>query len=156
MLFRSLEKARGLKVKSIKQAIRLAQDLFGGKIEEELEELSGRRVIGIKEPIEIINSKGEKYQTTAKIDTGAYRTNICSSLAEKLGLTETIRHKKVKSSLGKEERPIIDLSFILDKRTVSTEAFMADRQELKFDIIIGRKDLKKFLVDPAKNILLKK
>jgi len=151
-----LEKARGLKVKSIKQAIRLSQDLFGGKIEEELEELSGKRVIGIKEPIELIDSKGEKYQTTAKIDTGAYRTNICSSLAEKLGLIEAIRRKKVRSSLGKEERPIIDLSFILDKRMVSTEAFMGDRQELKFDIIIGRKDLKKFLVDPAKNILLKK
>ncbi|MBU2564354.1 RimK/LysX family protein [Patescibacteria group bacterium] len=150
-----LEKARGLKVKSVKQAIRLAQDLFGGAIEEELEELSGRRIIGIKEPIEIIDNKGEKHKTTAKIDTGAYRTSICSSLAKELGLIETVKYKKVRSSLGKEGRSIIDLSFILDKRTVSTEAFIADRQELKFDIIVGRKDLKKFLVDPSKNILLK-
>jgi alpha-L-glutamate ligase-like protein len=151
-----LEKARGLKVKSVKQGIRLAQDLFGGEAEEELEEMSGRRIVGIKEPIEIIDNQGEKYKTTAKIDTGAYRTSICTSLAEKLGLTQAVKYKKVKSALGKEERLIIDLSFILDKRRVSTEAFVADRQELKFDIIIGRKDLKKFLIDPAKNILLKK
>ena len=151
-----LEKARGLKVKSIKQAIRLSQDLFGGQIEEELEELSGKRIIGIKEPIEILDSKGEKHKTTTKIDTGAYRTSICQSLAEKLGLIKTIKYKKVRSALGKEERQIIDLSFILDKRRVSTEAFVANREEMKFDIIIGRKDLKKFLVDPAKNILLKK
>ena len=151
-----LEKAKGLKVKSIKQAIRLSQDLFGGQIEEELEELSGKRIIGIKEPIEILDSKGEKHKTTTKIDTGAYRTSICQSLAEKLGLIKTVKYKKVRSALGKEERQIIDLSFILDKRRVSTEAFVADREEMKFDIIIGRKDLKKFLVDPAKNILLKK
>lgn len=151
-----LEKARGLKVKSIKQAIRLSQDLFGGQIEEELEELSGKRIIGIKEPIEILDSKGEKHKTTTKIDTGAYRTSICQSLAKKLGLIKTVKYKKVRSALGKEERQIIDLSFILDKRRVSTEAFVANREEMKFDIIIGRKDLKKFLVDPAKNILLKK
>ncbi len=151
-----LDKVKGLKIKSVKQAIRLAQDMFGGNIEEELEELSGRKIIGIKETIEIIDNKGEKYKTTAKIDTGAYRTSICESLADKLGLTRTIRHKKVRSALGKEERPTIYLSFILDKRPVSTEAFIADRQEMKYDIIIGRKDLKKFLVDPAKNILIKK
>lgn len=151
-----LEKAKGLRVKSIKQAIRLSQDLFGGQIEEELEELSGKRIIGIKEPIEILDSKGEKYKTTTKIDTGAYRTSICQSLAEKLGLIKAVKYKKVRSALGKEERQIIDLSFILDKKRVSTEAFVSDREEMKFDIIIGRKDLKKFLIDPAKNILLKK
>ena len=151
-----LEKAKGLKVKSIKQAIRLSQDLFGGQIEEELEELSGKRIIGIKEPIEILDSKGEKHKTTTKIDTGAYRSSICQSLAKKLGLIKTVKYKKVRSALGKEERQIIDLSFVLDKKKVSTEAFVADREEMKFDIIIGRKDLKKFLIDPAKNILLKK
>ena len=117
--------------------------------------MSGRRVIGVREPIEIIGSKGEKYKTVAKIDTGAYRSSICYSLAKKLGLNEIVKYKKVRSALGKEERPIIRLSFILDKKKVSTEAFLADREEMKFDIIIGRKDLKKFLVDPAKNVLLK-
>jgi len=44
----------------------------------------------------------------------------------------------------------------MDKRLVSTEAFMADRSEMKYDIIIGRRDLKRFLVDPAKNVFMRR
>ncbi|MBD3282345.1 MAG: hypothetical protein GF387_01935 [Candidatus Portnoybacteria bacterium] len=151
-----LRKVEGLDIKSVNQGIRLSQDLFGGEIEEGLEEMSGKRVIGIREPIEIIGGQGQKYKTVAKIDTGAYRSSICHSLAKELKLSKMIDYKKVRSAIGKQDRAIIDLSFVLDKRLVSTEAFIADRQEMKFDIIIGRKDLKKFLVDPAKNVLLKK
>lgn len=154
-LKRRLERIRGLKVKTITKGVKIAQDVFGGEIEEELEEISGKKVIGINEPIKIIDYEGNKFDTLAKIDTGAYRTAICTSLAKKLGLDKTIRYKKVKSALGIEERPIIDFSFVLDKRLVSTEAFMADREELKYDIIVGRKDLKKFLVDPSKNVFMK-
>jgi len=150
-----LERVKGLKVKNLAKGVLLAQDLFGGDIEEELEEISGRRVIGINEPIEIIDGKNEKYSTMAKIDTGAYRTSICKTLAHQLELDKIVRYKKVRSAIGSEERPIIEFSFILDKRLVLTEAFVADRSELKYDIIVGRKDLKRFLVDPAKNVLMR-
>jgi alpha-L-glutamate ligase-like protein len=149
-----LQRIKGLKVKTIAKGIKIAQDLFGGEIEEELEEISGRKVIGINEPIEILDIQRNKYPTMAKIDTGAYRTTICTSLAEKLEINQIIGYKKVRGALGIEERPIVNLFFILDKRLVSTEAFMADRTEMKYDIIVGRKDLKRFLVDPAKNIFM--
>ena len=32
---------------------------------------------------------------------------------------------------------------------------MADRTEMKYDIIVGRRDLKRFLVDPAKNVFMR-
>lgn len=149
-----LKRVKGLKVKNFLKGVKISQDLFGGEIEEELEEISGRKVIGINEPIEIFDDKNQKYPTLAKIDTGAYRTTICISLAQKLNIDKAIRYKKVRGALGDEERPIINLSFILDKRLVNTEAFMADRTEMKYDIIVGRKDLKKFLVDPAKNVFM--
>jgi alpha-L-glutamate ligase-like protein len=149
-----LQRVKGLKVKTITKGVKIAQDLFGGEIEEELEEISGRKVIGINEPIEILDIERNKYLTMTKIDTGAYRTTICTSLAEKLGINQVIGSKKVRGALGIEERPIINLSFVLDKRLVNTEAFMADRTEMKYDIIVGRKDLKRFLVDPAKNIFM--
>ncbi|MFH1611893.1 MAG: sugar-transfer associated ATP-grasp domain-containing protein [bacterium] len=152
---RRLERVRGLEVKTTIKGVKLAQNLFGGEIEEELEEISGKKVIGINEPINIIDYHDNKYGTVAKVDTGAYRTAICKSLAEKLGLDKTIRYKKVKSALGVERRPIIDLSFVLDKRLVNTEAFMADRKDLKYDIIVGRKDLKRYLVDPSKNVFMR-
>lgn len=150
-----LGRVRGLKIASLTKGVKIGQDLFGGEIEEELEEISGRKVIGVNEPIEILNSQGEKHQTMAKIDTGAYRTSICESLAKQLGIDKVVRYKKVRSSLGAEERPIIELSFRLDKRLVITEAFLANREELKYDIIVGRKDLKRFLVDPAKNVFMR-
>jgi len=149
-----LQRVKGLKVKTIKKGVQLAQDLFGGEIEEELEEISGRKVIGINEPIEILDIGKNKYSTTAKIDTGAYRTTICKSLAKQLGIDQVIGYKKVRGALGSEERALINFSFYLDKRLVGTEAFIADRDELKYDIIIGRKDLKRFLIDPAKNVFM--
>ena len=92
----------------------------------------------------------------AKVDTGAYRTTICSVLAKKLNINQVIGQKKVRGALGLEERPIINLAFVLDKRLVTTEAFIADRTEMKYDIIVGRKDLKRFLVDPAKNVFMRR
>ncbi len=150
-----LQRVKGLKIKTINKGVKIAQDLFGGEIEEELEEISGRKVIGINEPIEILDNDENKHPTMAKIDTGAYRTTICQTLADKLNLNKIISHKKVRGALGIEERPIINLSFILDKRLVTTEAFVADRSEMKYDIIVGRKDLKRFLVDPAKNVFMR-
>ena len=151
-----LQRIKGLKIKTISKGVKIAQDLFGGEIEEELEGISGRRVIGINEPIEILDANRNRHLTMAKIDTGAYRSTVCKNLAEKLGLDKVISRKKVKGALGAEERPIINLSFVMDKRLVSTETFIADRSEMKYDIIVGRKDLKRFLVDPAKNVFMKK
>lgn len=149
-----LQRIKGLKIKTITKGVKIAQDLFGGEIEEELEEISGRKVIGINEPIEIIDVERNKHLTMAKIDTGAYRTTICNNLVKQLKIDQVIDYKKVRGALGIEERPIINLSFVLDKRLVNTEAFIADRSEMKYDIIVGRKDLKRFLVDPAKNIFM--
>jgi alpha-L-glutamate ligase-like protein len=150
-----LKRIKGLKIKTVTKGVKIAQDLFGGEVEEELEEISGRRVIGINEPIEILDAEKNKHLTMVKVDTGAYRTTICSSLAEELGINKIIGYKKVRGALGIEERPIINLSFILDKRLVTTEAFMANRTEMKYDIIVGRRDLKRFLIDPAKNVFMR-
>ncbi|MFH1461185.1 MAG: sugar-transfer associated ATP-grasp domain-containing protein [Patescibacteria group bacterium] len=149
-----LQRVKGLKVKTINKGVKLAKDLFGGEIEEELEGISGRKVIGINEPVEVLNQQGNKHLTMAKIDSGAYRTTICSNLAKELIIDKPISYKKVRGALGNEERPIINLSFYLDKRLVTSEAFMADRSEMKYDVIVGRKDLKRFLIDPGKNIFM--
>lgn len=149
-----LERVRGLSVRSPQKGAKIAQDLFGGGIEEELEELSGKKVIGTREQITIFGAHNQAYATFARIDTGAYRTTIDRSIAEKLHLTNIIKYKKVRGALGKQERPIIDLTFELDREKIRTEAFIAPREDLKYDIIVGRRDLKKFLIDPAKNIHL--
>lgn len=140
-----LEKVEGIKTKSIKHAVRLAQNLFGGDIEEGVEEVSGRKVIGATQPIEIIDKKQQKYSFVAKIDTGTLKTRIRKDVVEKLKLKPN----------KKEEKPTVFLSFIMDNITIDTEALLADESE-KDEIVIGRRDLKKFLIDPTKIYLKSK
>lgn len=141
-----LEKTEGIKVKTIEQAVRLGQDMFGGEIEEELEEISGKKVIGITEPIEIIDKKKKKHSFVAKIDTGILKTQIEKETSEKLKLKRN----------RKEKKPTIFLSFIMDGLQIDTEALIIDDPQMKYEIIIGRKDLKKFLIDPTKVYLKSK
>ena len=141
-----LEKVEGIKVKSVKQAVRLTRDIFGGEIEEELEEISGKKVIGITEPVDIIDKKEKKHSFIAKIDTGKLKTQIQKETAKKLKL-------KINR---KEEKLTVFLSFIMDGVAIDTEALLIDDPQVKYEVIIGRKDLKKFLIDPAKIYLKSK
>jgi len=149
-----LERVRGLKIKTVKRGIKVAKELFSEESEGEAEELAGKKIIGINEPVEIILNAGAKFSILAKIDTGAYRTAMAKEIAEKLDLIKIIKYKKVRGVLGEEERPIVPLNFFLDQERIETEVFLADRSQMKYDIIIGRKDLKIFLVDPTKNVLM--
>ncbi|MDF1498148.1 MAG: sugar-transfer associated ATP-grasp domain-containing protein, partial [Patescibacteria group bacterium] len=111
-----LQKVNGLKVQNKAHGIRIAQDLFGGEIEEEIEEISGKQVLGIIETIKIriknqelgiknketgntkINileqkeeeEKIEEKELKAKIDTGADLSSIDKNLAKELGYSEII------------------------------------------------------------------
>jgi len=88
----------------------------------------------------------------AKIDTGAWRTSISEKLAEELGLLTAdniLWTKKFKSSLGVQVRPVVSVTFWLAGRKIITPASVAKRMALKYQMIIGRKNLKGFLVEPV-------
>jgi len=181
-----LKRVSGLKIKTTERGIRVGQNLFGGEIEEEIEELSGKRVIGSIEKVKLIGKDGKEIEVEAKIDTGADSTSIDTELAKQLGFadvltffdsipkpTETNREeltvlsdeydKKYKnahtelegliftySSNGFSLRPKVKLSFILDNVPVEATASIIDRSHLSYPIIIGRKNLRKFLIDVNK------
>jgi alpha-L-glutamate ligase-like protein len=84
-----LERVRGLKILSAKKAVRLSQDLFGGEIEENVEEMTGKRVVGIFKKIMIEGPRGKRL-VDAKLDTGAYYTSIDEELAVELGYGEAL------------------------------------------------------------------
>lgn len=143
-----LERIRGLRLESKERGIRLAQDLFGG-LEEEPEEIFGKKILGTVEEVDIL-SPPLSYKTLAKIDTGSWRSSISSEIAKELKLEESVIKVKVKSSFGEELRSIVPLSFKIKGEKIDTEVNLADRSQMKYEMIIGRKDLKKFLVDPSK------
>lgn len=151
-----LKRVEGLRLKTEEKGVRIGRELFGEEEYEE-EEIFGKKVLGIIEEIEIPYKeikKGKEIEKRlkklAKIDTGAYRTAICYQLAKKIGIESIIEQRMIRSSLGEEIRSIVPFTFYLKGEKIETEVFLADRSQMKYDIIIGRRDLKKFLVDPSK------
>jgi len=240
-----LRKARGIKVQSIEKGVRLGKDLFGGSVEEDIERISGKYLVGIYENVtlfpiissdEIVStleagkaidtnngsqnrteqdpsehsSKGKhkavkpqykELTTKAKIDTGADSTSIDLGLARKLGYSKAIDTfeqivadferantaarqedapevetqsakadtsasqinealvkaglldyscESVRSSHGRSFRLYIPITIELGGYKYLTKANIYDRSNLSYQVIIGRKSLNKFLVEPLK------
>lgn len=179
-----LDRVAGLKIKTTERGIRVGQNLFGGEIEEAVEELSGKRVIGSIEKVKLIGKDGKEIEVEAKIDTGADSTSIDTELARDLGFGEALkafeeritgrdilnelskedREKlfvnipdladtaKVSSSNGVSYRPMIRIECVIDTFTIPTKVSVIDRSHLEYRAIIGRKHLRKFLIDVNKSI----
>lgn len=150
-LKKRLERVEDLEVKDTEQGVKIAKLLFAGPFIDRVKVEEGIKTVHIFETVKVRSSKGRKVAVEAKLDTGAWRTSIDETLAKDLGLLEEgniLWYKKVKSALGIQERPVIDLIFWLAGRKVETSANIADRRDLKKKIVIGRKALKGFLVSP--------
>lgn len=146
-----LRRVEGLKVKGPERGVQLCKSLFGEDIAHEIEDISGRLILGVEEIIKIIDADGQEHALRAKIDTGAYRTTIDEALAQKYRLHEpVIMRKNVRAALGQESRPVVEASLLVRGRLVKTQVFLADRSRMNYDVIIGRRDLSGFLVDPNK------
>lgn len=174
-----LKRISGLKIKTAERGMRVGMNLFGGEIEEEIEELSGKRVIGSIEKIKLIGKDGKEIEVEAKIDTGADSSSIDIELARQLGFSDALkifeervagrdiltdlpkeeREKlfsnipdladtlPVKSSHGYSYRPVILISLIIDSVPLPAKVSCINRSHLAYQVIIGRKHLRKFLID---------
>lgn len=177
-----LKKVADLKIKTLARGIRVGMDLFGGEIEEELEDISGRKVIGTVEKVKLIGKDGNEIEVEAKIDTGAGFSSIDTELAKELGFEKTIdeyeklnvSYEEIKnltpeqrknifkdipdltdtaiihSSHGTTYRPMVSIKIIMDEVEILAKVSIIDRSNLKLPIIIGKKNLGKFLIDVNK------
>lgn len=101
-LKRRLEKIKDLKIKTLEKGRRVGMDLFGGEIEEELEGISGRRVIGTVEKVKLIGKEGKEIEVEAKIDTGAGFSSIDTELSKQLGFEKMLEeYEKMDTSYEK-------------------------------------------------------
>lgn len=178
-----LDRVSGVTIKTTERGVRLGRNLFGGEIEEEIEGLSGKRVIGSIEKVKLIGKDGKEIEVEAKIDTGADSTSLDLELAKQLGFERTVEeYLKLNTdweklvSLSKEARwqmfkdipdiistvPIvsshgttyrvkIQIEAEIDTLRIPIQATLIDRSHLDYPTIIGKKNLRKFLVDVSKN-----
>ena len=145
-LRRRLLRVEGLRVKSRRQGVEIGKALFADSRVHLPYAKEGPR-IGTFEEVQIASLLGDKIPIKAKIDTGAFRTSIDEDLAGRLGLLETgnqLLTMEFRSSLGKEERKLVNLTFYLKGKKIKTIASVADRSGLKRPMIIGRRDLRPF------------
>lgn len=177
-----MERVEGLKIKTIKRGVNVGMDLFGGEIEEEVEDISGQRVIGSVERVKLIGRMEREVEVEAKIDTGAGWSSIDLDLAKQLGFEKTVEayenlnvnysdiknlDKKerwnifkniphiestvvVHSSHGTTYRPMVKIKMVMDRRVIYSKVTIINRAHLKYPIIIGKRNLGKFLIDVNK------
>ncbi len=133
-LRRRLERIEGIKVATPEKGVRIAQDMFGQKIESRDEEkILQKPIVGNLERVEIIGKKDTK-KIIAQIEPNIEKTVIDKSIAEEIRLDKS----KCKFSLGGHR--------------IQTVVNIADFSHKKFKMIIGQRDLRDFLIDPTKHM----
>lgn len=137
-LRRRLERIQGVKVTTPEKGVRIAQELFGLKIQKENIVLKGEKeVIGQEEEVKVI-APTEVRHLLASINPIVDQSIINQKVARELGLNEKTEagHLKLKFSLGSKRIQTL----------VTTEDF-SDRD---YDMVVGKRDLQGFLIDPLK------
>ncbi|HLB51010.1 MAG TPA: sugar-transfer associated ATP-grasp domain-containing protein, partial [Patescibacteria group bacterium] len=66
-----LERVQGLVIKTIERGVTVGMNLFGGEIESEVEEISGKKIIGTVEKVSLLGKDDTRVDVNAKINTGA-------------------------------------------------------------------------------------
>lgn len=152
-LKRRLERVEGLEVEDAEKGVKVAKTLFASRFASRVKALSGeKRKVGIFETVKIKVGKKKRVEVPAKIDTGAYSTSIDMKLAEELGLLKhenILWTKKFKSALGEQDRLVIRLVFWLQGKKIVTRAGLTNRKDLRRKVLVGRRDLKEFIVEPS-------
>ncbi len=136
-LRRRLERIQGVEVNTPEKGVRLAQDLFGNKIEKEVKKISGKEVIGHEEQVKIL-APGEAHYVWASMNPLLEESLMDRALAEELKL------------LSQEDKESVKLKFVIGTTRVQTVVHLDDLGGQAFQFVIGKRDLKDFLIDPSK------
>jgi len=107
-----LDRVQGLNIKTIERGVRVGMNLFGGEIEEGLEDISGKKVIGVIEKVKLVGKDDKEIEVEAKVDTGASLTSIDIDVAKELGFGKTVEeyqklnidYEKIKNLSQKERK----------------------------------------------------
>lgn len=146
-----LERVEELSVTSCERGVEIARSVFAEDFSDKVS--TETKILSVVEPI-ILTGNGFQKKYQAKIDTGAYRTSLDHSVIKDMNLPLLKRKFMTVSATGKQYRSGVRVDFIISGKKIFTIATVAERSHLRFPIIIGRRDLKGFYVNP--NLSMKK
>lgn len=140
-----LERVEDMDIPTPQRGVEIAQSLFAESFSEKV--TTGPKILPVIYPVTLRYNTQVK-TLKAKLDTGAYRTSIDIGLVKELGLPYSHNKVYVKSASGQAYRPTVKLSLEIAGTKVNTIASVVDRKNLKYQMIVGRVDLKGFLISP--------
>ena len=147
-LRKRLQRIEGVKVTTPAKGVRIAKDMFGNIVEKEIEQLSGKPVIGTMENIEIIQKHGT-IRINAKIDTSKKNSILDEDTAVKNGLIENVDDYD-------DEKSTLKLKFSLKNKRIHTVVELEKIKNEEYKMILGTRDLKEFLIDTTDKEAAKK
>lgn len=150
-LRKRLERVEGLQIRNIKHGVRVGQALFAEWFSDEVKAEDGLIVIDSFEKVKVRSVNKHWDEVEAKVDTGAFRTAIDKNLAEHLGLLNAeniLWEGRFRNSFGRQKRPVIDLTLKVKGKKIKTTASVVNRERLKVKLLLGRRDMEGFLVNP--------
>jgi len=134
-LRKRLERIEGIKVNTPEKGVRIAQDIFGQKLEAtNAGKQVQKTVVGHLERVEVFGKK-ENTKVMAKIDPSSQKSFIDKAVAESIHLDDSGKCK-----------------FSLMGLKVTTVLTSADFSNETYKVLIGRRDLGNFLIDPTKDM----
>ncbi len=195
------ERIKGLKIKDAEHGIRVAQNLFGGEVEDEIKAVSGRQIIGLVEKVTLFAApqegktkkkkiKPRDIRAKVRINTGVRTSRISYVYASRLGYKPSIeffnsldipstfenreearkylknnpdifeKGERISNYIVVSEsdkiriRPIITLSLELAGNLIQSDMIVMFKKHMPYSAVIGRKDLKSYLIDASKTFLL--
>lgn len=130
-----LERVEGIDVSSIEKGVRLGRDLFSGDIEEKIQNISGKKVVGSREYLELFY-EGKTYNYIAQI-----RTSQSSNFIDRNFMKDVLKVEQ--DEIGKIK---IDTCLLWVNRSLRFDVKDIEGSS----IILWLSALKWFLVDPFK------
>ncbi|HSX08541.1 MAG TPA: sugar-transfer associated ATP-grasp domain-containing protein [Candidatus Saccharimonadales bacterium] len=140
-----LERIEDMDVPTPQRGVTLAQTLFAEKFSDKVS--TSPQILPVIFPV-LIRTKDGVREIKAKLDTGAYRSSIDLELAKELGLQIDKETVYIKSASGRAYRPTTQLSFQIAGKKITSKVTVVNRSHLKYPMIVGRVDLKGFLIRP--------
>jgi alpha-L-glutamate ligase-like protein/uncharacterized protein (TIGR02421 family) len=143
-LKKRLQRIEGVKVTTPNKGVRIAKDMFGNVVEKGIQQVSGKNVVGIEEMVEVILKDGIR-RVKAVMDSGSERTIIDENFAMENNLLEEEYNYD-------DEKSTIKLKLSIENERIQTVADVEKITDKDVTLIIGRRDLSNFYIDPSKKI----
>ncbi len=136
-----LDRVAGVKVTTAEKGVRMAQDLFGNKIERSIQALSGKKVIGMEDEV-TLNLKHGTTTLMARMNPTMTKNYIDEKLFKQ------IAHNK--------EDDKLTLGYTLQGERGKTLFYPLEMSKGRHQVILGKQALSNFFIDVTKTAEEKK